>query len=108
MKTIVLIFAMILGVSIANAQTKTSIKVTDLPKAVTEDIATKHVGWKATEAFSINTNNVMSYDVVVEKGTSKMNLSYDKDGKFVKGEDVKTVAKPASKPATEQSTKPKM
>jgi hypothetical protein len=95
MKTLVLIFAMVLGVSVANAQTRTSIKVTDLSKSITQDIATNHAGWKAIEAFSVNTNNVLSYEVVIEKGTVKKDLFYDKDAKFVRAEDQKSPAKMA-------------
>jgi hypothetical protein len=100
MKTIILIFAMVLGVTVANAQTRTSIKVADLPKAISQDITANHSGWKAIEAFSVNTNNVMSYEVEIEKGTSKMNLFYDKDAKFVKGEDQKTTSKMAHNSST--------
>ena len=72
MKTIILIFAMFLGVAAINAQTRTAIKVADLPQSITSDLATKHADWKATEAYSVATNNVMSYEVVVEKGMNKM------------------------------------
>jgi hypothetical protein len=104
MKTIVLIFAMILGVSAANAQTRTSIKVADLPKAISQDITTNHAGWKAIEAFSVNTNNVLSYEVEIEKGATKMNLYYDKEAKFVRSEDVKSSSKMAHNTSTHSSS----
>ena len=95
---------MVLGVSMANAQTRTSIKVTDLPKAITQDITTNHAGWKTIEAFDVNTNNVMSYEVVIEKGTSKMNLFYDKDAKYVRGENQKSTTRMAHNSSAHKST----
>jgi hypothetical protein len=104
MKTMVLFFAMILGVTVLNAQTRTTIKVADLPKSISQDINSNHVGWKAIEAFNVNTNNVMSYEVVIEKGTEKMNLYYDKDAKFVRGQDQKSNSRMAHNSATQHNS----
>jgi hypothetical protein len=101
---------MVLSVSALNAQTRTSIKLTDLPKAITDNISTAHQGWTASEAFKVDTKGVMTYEVLVKKAMSQMNLIYDKDGKYLKMEPKKMASnKPAkssgSTPAKPESNK---
>jgi hypothetical protein len=86
MKKAVLIFAMVMAVCAINAQTRTSIKLSQLPKAITENLASQHQGWIAQEAFKIDTKNVITYEVIAKKDQSEMNLVYDKDGKYMKME----------------------
>jgi hypothetical protein len=69
---------------IINAQTKTVVKTADLPKAITENVAKDYAGFTIKEATKVVTNNVITFDVVVVKGTTSETLVYDKDGKFVK------------------------
>jgi hypothetical protein len=100
MKKILLLFVISLGVTAMNAQTRNALKVADLPKAITDNIATAHKGCVAQEAFKVDTKGVMSYEVVVKDAKSEMILVYDKDGKFLKSEAKKPpVAAPAKEPA---------
>ncbi len=79
---------------VVNAQTKatttqvkpttTVVKIADLPKAITDNVAKDYAGFTIKEASCTNTNNVLTYDVVIVKGTTTETLVYDKDGKFVK------------------------
>jgi hypothetical protein len=101
MKKVVLFIAMVMGVSALNAQTRTSIKLTDLPKAITENIASGHQGWTALEAFKINTKNVLTYEVIVKKAESEMNLIYNMDGKYLRMEPHKLAV---NSPAKNNST----
>ena len=103
MKKVVFILAMVMVVSAINAQTRTSIKLSDLPKAITENISTAHQGWIAQEAFKIDTKNVLTYEVVVKKASSEMNFIYDKDGKYLKME-----PRPTASAAPTKSTAPTM
>jgi len=84
MKKSILLLVLFMSALIVNAQTKTVVKAADLPKAITENLAKDYAGFTVKEATKVVTNNVVSYDVVVVKGTATETLVYDKDGKFVK------------------------
>jgi hypothetical protein len=78
-----LIVATTIGV---NAQTRTMIKIQDLPKAITENLAVDHKDWKAIEAFKIDTKGVIIYDVIGKKDQQEVILHYNSDGKFLSKE----------------------
>ena len=105
MKKLMLLFVIALGVTALNAQTRTAIKLADLPKAITDNIATAHKGCVAQDAFKVDTKGVMSYEVAVKDAKSEMTLVYDKDGKFLKMEPKKAPA--AAAPAKKAPAKPK-
>jgi hypothetical protein len=105
MKKLFLLFVIALGVMAVNAQTRTAVKVADLPKAITDNIATAHKGCVAQEAFKVDTKGVMSYEVAVKDAKSEKILVYDKDGKFLKAEPKKAPATTA--PAKKEPEKPK-
>lgn len=74
-----------LAVLVVNAQvTKVMVKASDLPKAITENIAKNYTGFTIKEAHKVTENNVVTYDVMVTKGTTSETLVYDKDGKFLR------------------------
>jgi hypothetical protein len=95
MKKVLFVLVLIMAVLVVNAQTtkttvtkakstQTTVKVADLQKAITDNIAKDYVGFTIKEATSVTTNNAVTYDVVIVKGTTTETLVYDKDGKFVK------------------------
>ena len=97
MKKVLFILVLMISVVAVNAQTTkstttttttkstpTAIKVADLQKPITDNIAKDYAGYTVKEASSIVSNNVLTYHVVVVKGSSTETLVYDKDGKFVK------------------------
>lgn len=91
--------------AVANAKPMhTPVKVADLQKAITDNVAKDYAGFTVKEATSVTTNNVVTYDVVITKGTTTETLVYDKDGKFVKKMTQKVVA-PAPKPAATPAPK---
>ena len=63
---------------------RTTIMASDLPKAITDNIAKDYAGYTIKEATSVTTGNVVTFEVVVAKGTMTETLVYDKDGKFLK------------------------
>jgi hypothetical protein len=98
MKKISLLIVMVLCVFAVNAQTRTAVKIADLPKAITDNITAQHPGYRALDAFKVDNKGVMSYEVLVKKADSEMNLIYDKDGKFIKMEPKKmAINTPAKK-----------
>jgi len=89
-KRITLILALVFGVSaFANAQnksttTKTVVKIADLQKSITDNIAKDYAGYTIKDAYKIDKNKVITYYVNVVKDTKTLKLSYDSTGKFLK------------------------
>jgi hypothetical protein len=110
MKKAVFMLAFVMCMVAINAQTRTAVKVNDLPKAITENLSSAHQGWIASEAFKVDTKGVMTYEVLAKKGSSETMLVYDKDGKYLKMEPTKTASTSPAK-STEavkkESAKPK-
>jgi hypothetical protein len=95
MKKVLFVVVLLMSVLVINAQatkttvtnaksTKTSVKVADLQKSITDNVAKDYAGYTIKEATSVTTNNSVTYNVVVVKGTVSETLVYDKDGNFVK------------------------
>jgi hypothetical protein len=94
-KKLLFVLVFIMAVLVVNAQVtkttvtkeksaRTTVKVADLQKAITDNIAKDYVGYTIKEATCVTTNNVFTYEVVIVEGTNTETLVYDKDGKFVK------------------------
>ena len=103
MKELLFIAILMMAALVVNAQatkttvtnaksTRTAVKVTELQKAITDNVAKDYAGFTIKEATSVTTNTVVTYDVVITKGTTTETLVYDKDGKFVKKVTQKVVA----------------
>lgn len=100
MKKIMLILVLVMSVVMLKAQddktpgatesksTVTSpatvVKVADLPKSITDNIAKDYPGYTVREASTLTGKNGLNYQVVIAKGTEKESLLYDKDGTFLK------------------------
>ena len=89
MKTIVLMISLLLGVSVANAQSRVAIKSNDLPKAITENVSTQHPGYAISNAYRVDEKGVMTYEVFAKKDNDMLRMVYDKDGKFMRMSDHK-------------------
>jgi hypothetical protein len=64
--------------------TKVSVKVAELQKSISDNVAKDFPGFTIKEAFSVTKGTDVTYEVVIEKGTVMETLVYDKEGKFVK------------------------
>jgi hypothetical protein len=93
MKKVLFVFVLIMAVLVVNAQAtqttvtkekplRTVVMVADLQKTITDNIAKNYVDYTIKEATSVTTNNIVTYEVVVTKGTTTETLVYDKDGVF--------------------------
>ena len=109
MKKLLFVAVLIMAALVVNAQatkapvtqakaTRTVVKVADLQKAITDNIAKDYVGFTIKEAASVTANNVVTFEVVIVKGTTTETLVYDKDGKFVKKVAQKVVPPPPPAP----------
>jgi hypothetical protein len=108
MKKLLLVMVMMMAVVAINAQ-RTPVKVTDLNKAITDNIASKYAGFTVKDAAQIVNNGVTTFEVVISKGTTSETLLYDKDGKFLKEENMKSgmTEKPGMKGKTANKPVPK-
>jgi hypothetical protein len=95
MKKILFVLVLMMSVVVISAQTSkttatktksahTAIKVADLQKPIKDNVAKDYAGFAIKEAYSTTANNVVTYHVVVFKGSDTETLVYDKDGLFVK------------------------
>jgi hypothetical protein len=107
MKKLLLVMVMMMAVVALNAQ-RTPVKVADLNKAITDNIASKYAGFTVKDATQVVNNGVTTFEVVIAKGSTSETLLYDKDGKFLKEENMKTgtTEKPGmkGKSGTEKTT----
>jgi hypothetical protein len=102
MKKLLFVLVLVMGALVANAQ-RTPVKVADLQKSITDNIAKDYVGFTIKDATKVVEKDVVTYDVVVTKGTLQETLCYDNTGKFLK----KMGAKAGMvKPAPKSTTKP--
>ena len=88
MKKLFVILVLVMAASAVNAQ-RTPVKVADLQKAIIDNVAKDYAGFTIKEATKVVTKYVVTYEVVVVKGTTQETLLYDKDGKFIKKIDAK-------------------
>lgn len=95
MKKVLFALLLMLAVVAVNAQTTktsetkpkathTTVQVADLQKPITDNVAKDFAGYTIKSASSVTENNVLTYHVVVAKGSTTETLIYDKDGKFLK------------------------
>jgi len=105
MKRLLFVMVLVMGAMVVNAQ-KTPVKIADLQKSITDNIAKDYIGFTIKEASKVVENNVITYNVVVVKGTTQETLCYDNTGKFLKKMGAKVgAAKPAPKTPHKPVTK---
>jgi hypothetical protein len=85
MKKLLAITVLLMGVLTLNAQ-RTPIKVSDLPKGVSDSINKEFPGYTIKESAKVVENNVTTYEVQISKGMSSKTLKFDNTGKSMKGE----------------------
>jgi hypothetical protein len=114
MKKLSLILVLVMSIVIANAQPKAPartksnnvpVKITDLPKAITENVAKDFAGFSIKDANLVEREGVSHYIVDISKGATTETLVYDKDGKFIKKSESKS-GMPMMKPAANTTAKP--
>ncbi|HEX7494455.1 MAG TPA: hypothetical protein VF346_09550 [Bacteroidales bacterium] len=100
MKKLLFVLVLVMGALVVNAQ-RTPVKVADLQKSIVDNITKDYAGFTIKDATKVVENNVVTYDVVIAKGTTQETLSYDNTGKFLKKMGAKTgMAKTGQKPTS--------
>lgn len=75
---------LVMAVAALNATQRTALKVSDLPKAITDYITKDYSGFMISGATKVDDNNVITYETVITKGSMRDVLSFDSTGKFLK------------------------
>jgi hypothetical protein len=84
-KKFALLLALIFGISaLASASSKVPVKVSDLQKSITAYIAKDYAGYTIKNAFKLDQNKTITYDVNVVKGNQIVRLEFDNSGTFLK------------------------
>jgi hypothetical protein len=118
MKKVTLTLIAALFATLIFAQTKTELKSSELPKTITDYLATNVKAYTIYKSFKVDSKGVITYDVIMTKGSDKRMMVFDKDGKFIKkgdqeskealksAPDAAPKAQPATKtaPPTDQKT----
>lgn len=115
MKKLLLILFIGILAPVIFGQTKTEMKVADLPKSITDYIAKNIKTYTIDKAFKVDSKGVITYDVLLILGADKAVFIFDKDGKFVKraergskvGMQKAPETKPQPQPADQKKTEPK-
>lgn len=102
MKKLLFVIVLLMGALVVNAQ-RTPVKVADLQKSITDNVAKDYVGFTIRDATKVVENNVTTFEVVIVKGTTRETLCYDSTGTFVKklaekAGTVKSTTKPTTPP----------
>lgn len=71
---------LVMGALIVNAQ-RTPVKVSDLPKGVSDSINKEYPGFTIKESSKVVENNVTTYEVEISKGMTSKTLTFDNTGK---------------------------
>lgn len=80
-----LLLTLIVGFSaFANAQSKTPVKTSDLQKSITNYISSDYAGYTIKNAYKVDRNKQITYDVNVMKDNKITCLAFDNSGKFIK------------------------
>lgn len=74
---------LVLGALAVNAQ-RTPVKVSDLPKGVSDSISKEYSGYTIKESSKVVENNVTTYEVVISKGANQKTLTFDNEGKSLR------------------------
>jgi len=84
MKKLFLMLVFVIGFAALIAQQRTSVNVSDLPKAITDYITKDYSGFTISKASKVDENNVVTYETVITKGSLRDVLSFDSSGNFLK------------------------
>jgi hypothetical protein len=120
MKKLILISVILLSAIVMNAQGQSptaknigapvAIKISDIPKAITDNISKSYAGYTIKEAFTLKQEGKTDYKIIINKGTINESLLYDSQGNFIKKMEAnsgsmaqKHPTKPSSKPGTKTS-----
>lgn len=69
-------------------ETEHEIKISELPKAISDYVTKNYAGYKISEASKIEdaATKKISYEAEIQKGKEEMDLLFDADGKFLSKE----------------------
>jgi hypothetical protein len=84
---------------------KTMLKEAELMQPIKDDITKNYMGAKIEKALKIDSKGVVTYKVIIMKDNEKWDLTYDKDGKFIKKAEKKKMEGKKAMKKTEEAPK---
>ena len=69
-------------------ETEHELKKKDIPKNIIESITSQFPGYEIEEAELSETKDGIVYEFEIEKGESELEVTYSKEGKFIKKEEI--------------------
>ncbi len=72
------------GTGTKSMHSGTKLQLSDLPKAVSDNISSQHKGWAPQEVYKTDHKGVTAYEVIVKKNDQEMKLVYDATGNLLK------------------------
>jgi hypothetical protein len=69
-----------------SASRGTQLQISDLPKAISQNISSQHMGWAPKEVYKVDNQGSTAYEVVVNKDADEMSLVYDANGNLLRTE----------------------
>ncbi len=85
MKKLVGLIVAVMAAVVINAQTQRStIAISDLPKAIPDYITKDYSGFVIKSAEKVVKNNETDYEAVISKGTTQETLLFDSNGNFIR------------------------
>jgi hypothetical protein len=64
----------------------TKLQISDLPKAISQNLASQQKGWTPQEVYKFDNQGATAYEVFVKKNEEEKNLIYDVNGNLLRTE----------------------
>jgi hypothetical protein len=84
MKRAIFIFVAIIIAILVYSLTRTEVIIRNLPAPITEYVKTKMQAFAISKAFKVDSKGVITFEILVVKGSEKQVLIFDRNGKFLK------------------------
>lgn len=68
------------------ALTRTELRISELPKPVTDYISKYYAAYSVSKAFKSDNRGTITYEVCISQGKKNIKLVFDKDSKFLREE----------------------
>jgi hypothetical protein len=79
-----ILFILLFFLGPAGAVTKTAIKSNELMKAITDDLTLTYSDYSIEEAFKVNNNGIISYEVILKQNKVRLIVYYSDKGNFIR------------------------
>jgi hypothetical protein len=104
MKRKIFIFVALIIATLLFSQTRTEVIIRNLPSSIPEYVKAKMQAFTISKAFKVDSKGVITYDILVIKGSEKQVLIFDRNGNFIKKGDKEAMEAMEKKPGQPNPT----